>query len=95
MISGYGIVAGGIIMTRPIASLVAVSAAAIVLAASVAQAQTSQNRRQANAQTWSSSDSGSSTPHIILGGRDMGTDPDPRIRAYMGRDSGMAFGGNY
>ena len=82
-------------MTRHIAPLLAVSAAAILLAASVAQAQTSQNRRQASSQTWSSSNSGSSTPHIVLGGRDMGTDPDPRIRAYMGRDSGMAFGGNY
>jgi hypothetical protein len=82
-------------MTRSIASLLAVTAAATLLAASVAQAQTSQNRRQANSQTWSSSNSGSSAPHIVLGGRDMGTDPDPRIRAYMGRDTGMAFGGNW
>jgi hypothetical protein len=81
-------------MTRHIESLVAVTVAAILLATSIAQAQ-SQTRRQSNAPTWSSSNSGSSTPHIILGGRDLGTDPDPRIRAYMGRDSGMAFGGNF
>jgi hypothetical protein len=72
----------------------------MLLATSIAQAQTSQARRQEqgwagyNSSTWSSSNSGSPYPHIILGGRDMGTDPDPSIRAYMQRDTGMAFGGN-
>ena len=79
-------------------SFVAVTAAAVLLTMSVAQAQNSQSRRQQqswsnqSAQGWQSSRG--SYPHIILGGRDMGTDPDPNIRANIMRDTGMAFGGN-
>jgi cytidylate kinase len=70
--------------------------AAMLLAASIAAAQSSQSRRQeVRPSTAGGIFDSRSPPHIVLGGRDMGTDPDPRIRAYIGRDSGMAFGGNF
>ena len=84
-------------MTRlPITSLVAVTSAAMLLAVSIAQAQDSRTKRErswSNAPAWGQSNSRGPYPHIILGGRDMGTDPDPNIRANIMRDTGMAFGG--
>ena len=80
-----------------ITSLIGMITAATLLTASIAAAQSNQSRRQEvrPASTAGEVFDSRSPPHIYLGGRDMGTDPDPRIRAYMGRDSGMAFGGNF
>jgi hypothetical protein len=83
-------------MTRLHIASFAAATAAVLLATSIAQAQNSQSRRQ---QSWSNQPAQGSTnsraayPHIIMGGRDMGTDPDPNIRANLLRDTGMAFGG--
>ena len=84
-------------MAIRITSLIAAAGVATLLTASIAAAQSSQSRRQEvrSASTAGGIFDSRSPPHIVLGGRDMGTDPDPRIRAYMGRDSGMAFGGNF
>jgi cytidylate kinase len=79
-----------------ITSFVGAITAATLLTASIAAAQSSQNRSQEVRPSTTAGIFDSRSPsHIILGGRDMGTDPDPRIRAYMGRDTGMAFGGNF
>ena len=79
-----------------ITSFVGALTAATLLAVSTAAAQSSQSRRQdARPSTAGGVFDSRSPPHIVLGGRDMGTDPDPKIRAYMGRDTGMAFGGNF
>jgi len=85
-------------MTRhPVTSLVAATSAVLLVAMSIAQAQdnsrTKRERSWSNAPAWGQSNSRGPYPHIILGGRDMGTDPDPNIRANIMRDTGMAFGG--
>jgi hypothetical protein len=80
-----------------IPSLVAVTAAATLLAMSIAQAQDSSRAKRERSWSNQSSqgwqNSRGSYPHIIMGGRDMGTDPDPNIRANIMRDTGMAYGG--
>jgi hypothetical protein len=86
------------IMTKAF-PIVAIAAVALVIAALPASARTrqGQGQRQAARSTAAPAFRTASQPpypHIIHGGRDMGTDPDVNIRAYMIRDTGMAFGGN-
>ena len=75
-----------IILTASIAGIA-------VLAPSAADAQSRNSRTERRYESGQSWQSNRNAGDVYVAGRNMGTDPDPRIRSQIRRDVGAAVGG--